>query len=143
MNFQKKIFILVKPNIYITTENGQETVLDVVEVTQQFPIIIDSDNLIDNDYHVINVTNPNSLRSREADYYVLSVPITKTNKWLDEPHIWSIAGYNLLDDYKRRDPVYELIMKRVEKASAFLTEEILERFAIIMQVYRQSGLFTD
>lgn len=122
----RKIYISADPkdhsNMYyerkhgdFITENGKEAVFDVVEVT------------------------PNSRRSREADYYVLSVPITKADKWLNEPHIRYVKSRinenNSLEN--------ELTMERVEKTSAFLTEEILERFALIMQVYRQSGLFTD
>ena len=100
------------------TENGKEAVLDIVEVT------------------------PDSFKYPKAGYYVLSVPTIKTKEdlppnWHDEAHIWYV------ETQRKDDTENNLTMKFIDKISGFLTQDILERFALLMQLYRQGGLFID
>lgn len=126
---KKKMYIHIDPkdhsNMYyehrygdFITENGKEAVLDVVDVSQPYT----------------DTYNKNC--------YVLSVPIVKMKddgpkNWRDEPHIWYVTTSIINNDSENT----KLTMEYIEKVQGFLSEEILERFALMMQLYRQEDLF--
>ena len=111
--FKRKILTYIGKYFSFMAENGEETILDIVEITQ------------------------NIIRS----YYVLSVSNVKTSsfKWYDEPHIWYVQAWPSSKDNYKKDVL--ITIEHIEKTS--LSEDILERFSLIMQLHRQGGLFID